>query len=43
MIEYDTIECWSAARWTVIGALCVVALVWFFGGFEPAALAVTTN
>ena len=41
MERSDNIACWSAARWTVLACLGVVALVWFFGGFEPAALAVT--
>jgi hypothetical protein len=43
MVNSDTVSCWSAARWTVACALCVVALVWFFGGFETTALAVVPN
>lgn len=43
MNDTNSIACWSAARWTVACALCVVALVWFFGGFETTALAVVPS
>jgi hypothetical protein len=43
MVESDTVSCWSAARWTVAGALCIMVLVWFFGGFETSAHAVVPN
>ena len=38
MNSSDTVTCWSAARWTIAGALLVVALVWFFGGFDASTV-----
>ena len=43
MSNSDSTSCWTAARWTVVCAMCVVALVWFFGGFETTALAVANT
>lgn len=43
MNEQNTIACWTAARWTIAASLGIVALVWFFGGFETTALAIPTQ
>lgn len=43
MNEQNTVACWTAARWTIATSLGVVALIWFFGGFETTALAIVSQ
>ncbi|HOV05009.1 MAG TPA: hypothetical protein PLG99_11420 [Kaistiaceae bacterium] len=32
-------SCWGVATWTLVGMLCILMVVYLFGGFEPTAIA----
>ena len=32
-------SCWNIASWTLIGLMCMLMVVYLFGGFEPTAIA----